>query len=312
MTDLRTPLPANPDLDHLKKQAKHLLRDARAGEAAALHRFLQILPAVRNVDPSALAQLPLQLHDAQSVLARENGFQSWTELKRYVEWKQIDRAERLKTWLVWVDEGNSRERRLAVRMLREQPELFAADPWLACSIGDHAIIEQELDRDPSFANRPGGPLNMPPLVAVTRSRLILEPDFETPLLTCARLLLDRGASPDSSWINPKWPDPPQSALYGAAGGTHHADMTALLLNAGANPNDNESLYHSVESRDCTCTRLLLDAGVRVAGTNAIKAAPLRTSRPSSTLALIFIQPTRRESTSTVGRRCTAAPMWSSY
>jgi hypothetical protein len=46
-------------------------------------------------------------------------------------------------------------------------------------------------------------------------------------------------------------------------------MTWLLLQAGANPDDNVSLYHSVESRDRTCTRLLLDAGARVAGTNAI-------------------------------------------
>jgi ankyrin repeat protein len=46
-------------------------------------------------------------------------------------------------------------------------------------------------------------------------------------------------------------------------------MTKLLLEAGANPDDNESIYHSIESRDSTCTRLLLDAGAKVAGTNAI-------------------------------------------
>jgi ankyrin repeat protein len=60
-----------------------------------------------------------------------------------------------------------------------------------------------------------------------------------------------------------------SALYGAAGKNHHAGMTRLLLERGANPNDNESLYHSMESSDLTCTRLLLEAGVKVDGTNAI-------------------------------------------
>jgi hypothetical protein len=47
-------------------------------------------------------------------------------------------------------------------------------------------------------------------------------------------------------------------------------MTALLLDAGADPNDNESLYHSLENPDCT--RLLLQHGARIAGTNALRRA----------------------------------------
>jgi ankyrin repeat protein len=46
-------------------------------------------------------------------------------------------------------------------------------------------------------------------------------------------------------------------------------MTALLLDRGANPDDDESVYHACESRDHTCLRLLLDAGARVDGTNAV-------------------------------------------
>jgi hypothetical protein len=41
----------------------------------------------------------------------------------------------------------------------------------------------------------------------------------------------------------------------------------MLLAAGADPNDGESLYHSLESRECT--RLLLEAGARVTGSNAL-------------------------------------------
>lgn len=43
----------------------------------------------------------------------------------------------------------------------------------------------------------------------------------------------------------------------------------MLLDAGANPNDNESLYHSTEGRDLSCMRLLLEGGARVEGTNAV-------------------------------------------
>src|SRR5215813_8321901 len=46
-------------------------------------------------------------------------------------------------------------------------------------------------------------------------------------------------------------------------------MTALLLAAGANPNDGESLYHSVEDRDLKCTRLLLEAGAATVRSNSI-------------------------------------------
>jgi hypothetical protein len=41
----------------------------------------------------------------------------------------------------------------------------------------------------------------------------------------------------------------------------------LLLDAGADPNDGESLYHGLES--LACTRLLLQHGARIAGTNAL-------------------------------------------
>jgi ankyrin repeat protein len=48
-------------------------------------------------------------------------------------------------------------------------------------------------------------------------------------------------------------------------------MTATLLAAGADGNDNESLYHSIEDPrpELPCTRLLLEAGTRVAGSNAL-------------------------------------------
>ncbi len=61
-----------------------------------------------------------------------------------------------------------------------------------------------------------------------------------------------------------------SALYGAAGSNRDPALTRLLLDAGANPNDGESLYHSLENP--ACTALLLQAGARVTGTNALYRA----------------------------------------
>ncbi|MCZ7644403.1 MAG: ankyrin repeat domain-containing protein [Planctomycetota bacterium] len=71
-------LPPRPDLEHLKKQAKRLLDDAREGLASALVRFEEHHPREFDADAATLA-------DAQLVLAREYGFSSWARFKNHVE-----------------------------------------------------------------------------------------------------------------------------------------------------------------------------------------------------------------------------------
>ncbi|PSJ19586.1 hypothetical protein CVH10_22080, partial [Halomonas sp. ND22Bw] len=85
------------------------------------------------------------------------------------------------------------------------------------------------------------------------------PAFRDRLRDCARLLLDAGADPNET-IGSRWPpaslaapaeDVRLSALYGAAGLNRDEGLTGLLLAAGADPNDGESLYHSLEEPACT-------------------------------------------------------------
>ena len=268
---MKQQLPEFPHLSHLKKQAKDLLRAFQQRDPAAMERFRESLPSAQGLSPENAAAQPFRLHDAQSALAREYGFASWTELKTYVEWKsagQKTTAAERERWLNLVYEGSSRQRTLAVRLLRENPGLPAGDPYLACAVGGLAALELQTQRDPAWVNRPGGPLNMPPLIAVTHSRLAVHPTFSAAMERAARYLLDHGADPNPKWIHKDYPDSPLSALYGAAGKNHHVGMTKLLLDRGATPNDNESLYHSVEAPDDTCTRLLLAANATVSGTNA--------------------------------------------
>ena len=68
-------LPARPNLEHLRKQAKALLREYLAGDAAAIASFGRRRP---DAPPPRLA-------DAQRALAREYGFTSWARLKHNVE-----------------------------------------------------------------------------------------------------------------------------------------------------------------------------------------------------------------------------------
>jgi ankyrin repeat protein len=79
MTEPASRLPARPSLEQLRKQAKNLLRDYRAGVADAAARMHAVIP--RLGDDSSVPVLA----DAQFVLAREHGFQSWAALAQHVE-----------------------------------------------------------------------------------------------------------------------------------------------------------------------------------------------------------------------------------
>lgn len=279
-----TRLPERPNLVQLKKQAKDLLTLCRRHDPAALARFRDSLPLAAGKDDQAIAALGLRLHDAQSCLAREYGFAAWVDLAHFVAAREVSAASPaalLKTWLRLTYPGDiaggmDRARpAVAARLLEEHPGLLGDDAYLACAVGDEARLRRALDEDPQWIDRPGGPLDLPPLVAVTHSGFLRLPAFRDRLHACTRFLLEAGADPDQK-VGNRWPpaspeapsqEHPLSALYGAAGQNHDAELTGLLLDAGADPDDGESLYHAVESLDCT--RRLLQAGARIAGTNAL-------------------------------------------
>ena len=81
---------------------------------------------------------------------------------------------------------------MAERALHDEPTLFRGDVWVACATGDVNVIRDAIDADANWVNERGGPLAMPPLIAVTHSRLIADPEREPKLLACARLLLECG------------------------------------------------------------------------------------------------------------------------
>ena len=272
------------NLDHLKKQAKELIRLYRSRDPAAMMRFRRALPAAAGRSDQEISALQFRLHDAQSCIAREHGFASWPDLKRYVEVQMAARNERTARILHFAQllysgdvsgTVNRANPRVALRLLADEPELVAGDPYLACAIGDESALRLMAQADPAWVNLSGGPLRLPPLLAVAHSSLLRVEEFRERLHRSAKLLLAAGADVNQQ-IYSRWPpgslsEPDQryalSTLYGAAGSNHDPVLTKLLLEAGADPNDGESLYHSLENP--ACTRLLLERGARIAGSNAI-------------------------------------------
>jgi ankyrin repeat protein len=110
-------LPAQPNLEHLRKQAKALLRDWRRQD-----------PGTRR-----------QLADAQHELAREYGFATWAQLKEHVESLAVanDPARALRSAIVAHDAAAMR------RVLESSPALRQKinDPMSDASFGQTALME---------------------------------------------------------------------------------------------------------------------------------------------------------------------------
>ncbi len=103
-------LPKQPSLEQLKKQAKELLDGYHEGDpeaTAEVHQF------EREPDPSSFA-----LHDAQRVLARAYGYESWPKLKAFVDGVNVEAL------LVAVQSGNLAQAR---KLLHARPELVNMD-----------------------------------------------------------------------------------------------------------------------------------------------------------------------------------------
>jgi len=78
-------LPSHPNLDHLKHQAKDLLKERAQRDSAAAQRIREFHPRFSSATDAEIFAAPLKLSDAQLTIAREAGFPGWARLKRHIE-----------------------------------------------------------------------------------------------------------------------------------------------------------------------------------------------------------------------------------
>jgi len=79
------PLPPNADLNHLKHQAKDLIKRRAQCDQQAAQRIREFHPRFRSAADAKIFDAKFSLADAQLTIARECGFASWPKLKRRVE-----------------------------------------------------------------------------------------------------------------------------------------------------------------------------------------------------------------------------------
>jgi hypothetical protein len=78
-------LPSNPNLDHLRYQAKDLLKLHAARDPGAAQRIREFHPRFRKATDAEIFDTKLSLSDAQLTIAHEYGFRSWGRLKAHIE-----------------------------------------------------------------------------------------------------------------------------------------------------------------------------------------------------------------------------------
>lgn len=247
-------LPAPVDLDQLRRQAKDLLRAARAGDSAAAAR----IHAVSD---------ELTLTAARLAIAREHGFASWARLEDEVQARTAVLDERARAFCA-ASIGDWTGR--ALRMLAAQPDLAGHGLATAVVLGDVARVRAELDRDLAAAIRPDARSGWTALHLACGSRWHrLDPARADGLTTVARLLLDAGAGPADPAGNGWTP------LRCAVAGVANPAIVRLLLDRGAVPDDHDVYLSCFGDDDHESLRVLLGRTPNIAATTAL-AAPIST------------------------------------
>ena len=153
----------------------------------------------------------------------------------------------------------------AEMILARYPYVATSSIYAAALVADEPTVRMFLARNPASAMTKGGPRGWDALTHLCFSRYLrIDRARSDAFVHTARALLDAGASASTGWIEMiDHPNPRpvlEAAIYGAAGIAQHPGLTLLLLERGADPNDEETPYHVVETRDNTVLKILLESG----------------------------------------------------
>jgi ankyrin repeat protein len=256
------PLPARPNLEQYKKQAKDLLKAYRAADVETIRRVKKNHPRFEKFSEPGFEISKFSLADAQLVIAREHGVESWPKFAKRIEVINSEAAAlenpvaafiEAAIWLGTLDAAEA--------ILAAHPEIARSSIHAAAILGDDATVRRFLALDRANASAKAAPFGGDALAYLCLSKYLhFDPSRSANFLRTATALLDAGADPNTGfWSTGEYPDF-ESALYGAAAVAHHAELTRLLLERGGDPNDSETPYHTPESYDNSTLRVLIESG----------------------------------------------------
>ncbi len=246
-----------------------------SGDRGALARLKRHHPRFHHLPEAKIRGEDVKRTDAQLVLAREHGFESWPKFAKHIELVNlIDSVSSLDDPVAAFIEVACAPRHTghasgtldhAEMILARYPHVARANIHTAAILADEDAVRDFLARDPQSATATGGPHGWDALAYLCFSRYLrIDKRRSDAFVRTARALLDAGASAKTGWVEMiDYPNPRptfESAIYGAAGVARHAELTRLLLERGADPNDEETPYHVPEGYDNTVLKILLESG----------------------------------------------------
>jgi Ankyrin repeats (3 copies) len=224
------PLPPNPDLEHLKHQAKDLMRARRAATPAACQRIREFHPRFRSATDSEIAGAAFALSDAQLTIARERGFASWPRLRTFVQNFNRD------------DLNAPKHERIRDPLFRRAVDLLDA--------GDEAGLRVLLREHPDLVRRRvtlegSNYFTNPTLLEFTAENPTRRGSLPKNIAAVARVVLDAGGGADRLSLD--------SALALAASSSVAVEsgvqdaLVGVLCDYGADPNTAllPALYHGM-------------------------------------------------------------------
>ncbi|MBV9146616.1 MAG: ankyrin repeat domain-containing protein [Acidobacteria bacterium] len=239
------PLPANPNLEHLKYQARDLLREHAAGEMQAAQRIREFHPRFQSADDSAIFTSQLQLADAQLVIARERGFASWARLKRRVE--KPTRAD---------DLSLPQHERIEDNVFRQAVDLLDA--------GDAAGLATHLKQHPNLVHKRvalegGNYFRNPTLLEFTAENPVRRGTLPANIVEIAKAILEAGAKDDSDALHETLGLVCSGMVPRKCG--VQVELIDLLCSYGADPA--EAMYPALFHGEFEAVEVLLKHGARL-------------------------------------------------
>lgn len=266
----------------IEHEAQNLVQAYGSGQAGAV---ADVRRYGSSQDPSSF-----DLADARNVLARSYGFPGWAQVERYFQTVEkcsrspnvepasperrgaegrADDFLRLACLTQGTQDHPSRWAR-ARQMLDAHPELARASIYTAAAAGDVSAVGDFLKANPDLAKTPGGPHDWEPLLYVAFSRLDHGTTGHT-AVEITRLLLAHDADPNAGYLWAGFPCP-YTVLTGVFGEGENGsarcpshrdcyELAGILIEAGADPNDAQTLYNRMFSRDDEHLRFLFAHGL---------------------------------------------------
>jgi Ankyrin repeats (3 copies) len=236
-------LPSNPNLDHLKYQAKDLLKEHKSRTPGAAQRIREFHPRYGRATDAAIFGAPLRLSDAQLTIAREYGFPSWARLKTHIEEPTL--ADRLEL---------PHHERIEDATFRRAVELLDA--------GDAAGLRAHLNQQPNLVHQHvvfegGNHFRSPTLLEFVAENPVRHGTLPDNIVQVTKVILDTGV--EQSALN-------ETLMLVATGSVprecgKQLPLIDLLCDRGADPNS--AVHAAALHGEFAAVNALIGRGARI-------------------------------------------------